>query len=234
MEGLRTTRVVVVDDDPQDGLAILQALSQLGAGAAYYSGSLEQLPAERLRGVRLLVLDMDLGTGASHPAAILAPTLAVVDRLLDHRNGPVLILAWTGHGELVDEFRRRLQAARPDLHPLFVILMEKAAVKAEAKGDVVELSRIVMERTQTLFPFDLLLRWEEQVHQAANDAVNVIADLIGAPATGVAAAAVEETWRNGLLHILRALARAASGSVFTDGAAARRALFDALNPDLLT
>ena len=229
MDGLRTTRVVIVDDEREDAIAILLAISRLGIGAAYYSGDPDQLPEERLRGVRLIVLDMDLGTGASEPAAILGPTLAVVDRLLDVGNGPVLVVAWTGYGDLVDEFRQRLQTARPDLHPLFIILVEKVSVKIEGRYDVVALSRLVIERTRALFPFDLLLRWEEQTHLAAGDAVRSITDLIG-PATGGDAPAIERGWRDGLLEILRALARAAAGGDIADGEAARRALFEALNP----
>ena len=64
MEGLRTSRVLVVDDKFEEALPFIQAIAKYGIGALYFSGVKdEELPEEgnKLTGIRLAALDMNLG-----------------------------------------------------------------------------------------------------------------------------------------------------------------------------
>lgn len=63
MTGLRTARAVVVDDERDEAMPVIEALSRLGIGSVYIRGDrLEDLPASPFPGVRVVFLDMLLGT----------------------------------------------------------------------------------------------------------------------------------------------------------------------------
>ena len=127
MEGLRTSRVLVVDDKLEEALPFIQAVAKHGIGTLYFSGvKEEELPDEgsQLTGIRLAALDMNLG--ASEDAEIpemLSGILSALGRLIDVGNGPYLAIAWTNHEEVVDEFKKRVKDI--PCPPIDVITMPK-------------------------------------------------------------------------------------------------------------
>ena len=60
MDGLRTTRVLVIDDRRDEAQGVIDALARDGIGAVYYSQDVRNHPRKPLTGIRLAALDMNL------------------------------------------------------------------------------------------------------------------------------------------------------------------------------
>lgn len=171
MIGLKTSRVVIVDNNPEEGLALLRAFSKYGIGASFYTGDPEELPAEKLTGVRLLALDMDIaGVGSGEAKEVLAPLINIIDKLVAESSAPFVILAWTNYPEYFNDFKEMFKKSRPDLRPAFFMAISKADVKDDNNPSDFSIEKIVQKldmNSEKWFPFDLIMDWEQRVHDAA-------------------------------------------------------------------
>src|SRR4051812_17620228 len=101
MNGLSGARVVLLDDEPSEALPIIKAFSKMGIPTVFFDGKSAELPTKkkRLRGVRLAILDMNIGiTGSDETIA--STLVQTFGRIVDENNGPYGILIWTNHPDL--------------------------------------------------------------------------------------------------------------------------------------
>ena len=82
MIGLKTSRVVVVDDQPTESVPIMKILSKLGVGALYFEGNLSELPSNPINGIRVVFIDMDLLGRGGEANAVVGNTVAVLERIV--------------------------------------------------------------------------------------------------------------------------------------------------------
>ena len=63
MNGLGGARVLLLDDQSAEALPVIKAFSRAGVPAVFFDGKESELPTKsrKLRGVRLAILDMNLG-----------------------------------------------------------------------------------------------------------------------------------------------------------------------------
>jgi hypothetical protein len=89
MNGLRGARVVLLDDEPTEALPVIKAFSRVGVPAVFFDGSESDLPktAKRLRGVRLAILDMNLGV-SGNDKTIASTLVQTFSKILSPENGP--------------------------------------------------------------------------------------------------------------------------------------------------
>ena len=129
MHGLRTTSVLILDDNDEDALRIQKSLSLRGIGAILIPGALgEQRPSEPITGIRVAVLDIDLGL-LTAAAGQVRHTARLVDELIDPRNGPYVAVVWTSNPEYFDLFREELLANR--CPPVLTVELDKTEVLNE-------------------------------------------------------------------------------------------------------
>lgn len=235
MDGLKTARVLVVDDNETDGNALIASFSKLGVGALYFRGVPEELPESKLRGLRLLALDMQLQEGlAGDDTATLSPLLTLLDRLLADDNGPFIIIGWTNHPGLLNEFKNRFIKLKPLLKPCFFVRIPKSEVRNDAtpaKFDIDKIVRRLEAEMENWTPINLIMRWEQLAHDAASGTTASISGLVVEnPSDESPASSNEEIWRKGMVEILGTLARASAGKTIDDDSSAVRALFYTLNP----
>ena len=176
MEGLRTSRVLVIDDKFDEALPFIQAVAKHGIGALYFSGVNEdELPEEgnKLTGIRLAALDMNLGhdENAEIPA-MLSTILSVLGRLIDEKNGPYLAIAWTNHSEVVSAFKERVKEL--GCPPIDVITMEKHMVKVGGEYDLGQVFSKIQEAMDGCYPLRLLSYWEQQVHESSGSVMELM------------------------------------------------------------
>ena len=109
-----------------------------------------------------------------------------MERLIDEKNGPYLAIAWTNHGEVVDEFKDRVKQI--PCPPIDVITMEKK--KKEEGGvsgqsdldegevsddyDLDEVFSRIQEAMDGCYPLRLLSYWEQQVHESSGSVMELI------------------------------------------------------------
>ncbi len=176
MDGLRTTRVLVIDDEREEAQGVIDALARDGIGAIYFSQDVTRLPSQPLTGVRLATLDMNLENLPSpDPPAATAAILSVLGRLIAGNNGPYLAIAWTKHPELVGEFRSR--AATLPCPPVRVIPLLKAEVRAEdGSFDFAKIAAEVRRSLDECYPLGLLAYWEQMVHRSSGSIMEMMPD----------------------------------------------------------
>ena len=175
MDGLRTTRVLVVDTG-EEAAGIVNALAREGIGSVCYSHEESLLPEQPLHGIRLAALDMDLQeVGSSEVSAVIGPTLSVLQRILGKDNGPYLAIAWTKHPNFVEAFRER--AAELPSPPVSVIPLLKAEAKdADGSFNFAKIAAEVQKALDESYPLGLLAFWEQMVHKSSGSIMEMMLD----------------------------------------------------------
>jgi len=94
MIGLRGTRVFILDDDESEAVPIIKALARQGIPVAFFDGTMTGLPptGNKLIGVRLAILDMDLGEGGNSEKTMASAVVKRIERIIHVDNGPYVAL----------------------------------------------------------------------------------------------------------------------------------------------
>ena len=177
MDGLRTTRVLVLDDKIKEAALFMEALAKRGIGSIYFSGTDEEkLPPKcsRLTGIRLAALDLDLGV-SGEARTVIGTLLSVVNKLIDKDNGPYLAIAWTSRDDTYfEEFqKRRKELACP---PIDIIKMGKADYTdtADSTGQLAAIFDAVATSVESAYPLGLLSYWEQIVHDSSGSVMQIL------------------------------------------------------------
>ncbi len=212
MNGLSGARVLLLDDESHEALPIIKAFSKVGVPVAYFDGN--ELPKEKhkLHGVRLAILDMDLGVGGSqeNTASTLVQTLSGI---LSVENGPYGVLIWTKHPELKDIVTRYIHERSNLPKPVFVVMLKKADfILRSSNGrpaDRFSIGKLSKELIKTLAdnsPLECMQSWEGFCFRAATNVTNSLADL-----TSSATGTLDEwgrVWKDETLKLLLVISRA--------------------------
>lgn len=183
MNGLSGARVLLLDDEADEALPVIKAFSKAGVPVAYFDGRPGQAPRKRdkLHGIRLAILDMDLGFGG--PAENMASTmLQMLARIIRSDNGPFGVLIWTNHPDQKDTFAQFIYE-RSDLpRPVFVLMLRKAdflvgSNPAKKRFSIGKLSTELVSLFARTSPLEFLQVWEGSAFRAASNVTNTLADL---------------------------------------------------------
>ena len=170
MDGLRTTRVLVIDDQRDEAQGVIDALAKVGIGAMYYSQDVRSHPPQPLTGIRLAALDMNLeNLPTTDPVVATAPTLSVLSKLVANSNGPYLAIAWTKHPELVAVFRER--AASLPCPPIKVVQLIKPT---SGRYNFASITKRLKTALDDSYPIGLLGFWEQLVHDSTSDIIEMV------------------------------------------------------------
>lgn len=213
MNYLKTSRVVVIDDLPDEALPVIEAFGRVGIGCLYLRGErLEDLPKEPLRGVRLVVLDMRLGTigGTKQTASM---TANVFSRTISADEGPLIVLLWTKHREDIPAFKTALFNIEPKFRTTLLITdLEKPVTITP--GTLRKITGKLNALARNWAPISLLWVWEQLAHDAATATTAIIAEQVANNANLGAEDGEEvrkDKWLLSLKRLLRTLAEAAGG-----------------------
>ena len=214
MIGLAGARVIVVDDQPKDAIPIMRALSSKGIPSAFFNGRYRLLPAptERLRGVRLAILDMDIvGGGASVTDESKAAALvSYLEAIIASDNGPYAVLAWTNNPNIVQLFENYVFRSRRIQTPIFTVMVTKDSCKKKGRFDVDLVSAKVNEELTRVSPLLILQGWEGECFGAATNVTNALSGL-----ADNGASALQQwrgCWKDQLLRLMHDMAKAEAES----------------------
>ncbi len=205
-------RVVIVDDRPEEAWPMAEAFSKLDISTAWYRGTgKEDFPAEPLRGVRLLILDLvlnppafDANLAAGAVINTIAPTFI---------SGPFALVLWTGHSDDRQAFEDALKKYNSGLEenkkvlPLTVFELQKSQFDTGNESfDSKAILEEVSDKLSKLAPFDILLRWEASCTEAAS------ASAAGVSALGLGLAEADKSrWNDKMWRLLDWLVQASGG-----------------------
>ncbi|RJG23744.1 hypothetical protein [Paenibacillus thiaminolyticus] len=163
-----TGRVVIIDDSHEEALPLIHLLSHHGISSRYYNGDPDLLPLQPLEGVRIVFLDIEIGTYGQDNKSKVSKILGVLNRVIGASSTPFIIIAWTKHTELLEEVISKLPVP-----PLKTLNMEKIDCKDQEGNYRIDLiSAKLTDIMQDIGSFQALLLWEEIIHQAANLTIN--------------------------------------------------------------
>jgi hypothetical protein len=204
MIGLDGARVLLLDDEPEESLPVIQAFSKAGIPLLYYDGQVQGFPTPtgKPRGIRLAILDMDLGEGSTDKdkASALVQKLSLILRV---DNGPYGILIWTKHPELRQLVTDYIFAHTDLPNPVFIANLTKTECKSGSTFSLQKLSNRLKETLSTSAPMNCLQAWEGSCHSAATTVTNTLSEL-----TNIQAANLSDwisAWRLELQRLLRAI-----------------------------
>jgi hypothetical protein len=168
VNNLRTAQVCVIDDEPREYRRLLRALNSLRLGCVHIAGDkVEDLPTEPFCGLRLVFLDMHLGThGGMEARAVTAHTANVFTHVVSPNSAPIVVIVWTKYAHLIASFRDSLFEAAPDFRGrLFFVRMDKP--QRSAQINVEELRKAIEAEIDKLYPLPLMWTWDAFVQRAA-------------------------------------------------------------------
>lgn len=202
-------RVLVIDDEPKEAMPIILAFAKLSIPTAWYTGVGSDVPSAPLPNVRVLVLDLVLGTSGFEPKNTAGVVLRALAPTL--KAGPCLFLLWTAHPDEKEAFEQALNSYNEGLEedqrvlPLATICISKSDFIREGHADAQALMTEIEQTLSRLAPFDLLLKWEASCAEAAAIAAGHLSRLAFSWGGGVAA------WGDKLGVILDKLVKASAG-----------------------
>jgi hypothetical protein len=159
-------KVIVIDDDLSEASPLLQALAKRKIAYLYFDGSIENLPEKPLSGIRLLFLDIVLGTEGV-PDKIKASAISSrVQRLIKMNAPPYFIVFWTKHDEVITLVLDNLKSV--NIAPVGYLNFDK--ITSFDSENVVSdiLARIDMNFSD-LGAFSYFLDWENSIEQTIAD-----------------------------------------------------------------
>ncbi len=228
--GLTGVKVIIIDDEESEALPIIKALAKQGVSTAYFDGSIGQLPrrGNRLCGVRLAILDMDLTGGGVPDKSKASALIKVLERVISSDNGPYMVLAWTKHKELIDEFEGMLFRSNTIPAPVYTLMLEKSACKnPKGKFDLSIVSAKIEAELVNASPLQVLQAWEEKSISASTKLTNTLSDLSAEKGNDLKSWRNE--WKTNLLQVMRVMVAAEMGQQL-DINSAIAALYSVLNP----
>jgi hypothetical protein len=157
-------RIVVIDDILEEGLPLVKVLAKNGVPTTYFTGKYDELPSEPLQDVRLVFLDIVIGTKQAEKN-IISTLQGILKKIIGPQNSPYILIAWTMHNELIEKIRK-LPGVCP---PHITLNLEKAKCKIDNEKydlDIIE-SRIKQELKE-IGILHLFVLWENIVHESAN------------------------------------------------------------------
>lgn len=160
-------KVVVIDDDLQEGLALVKVLSRNDIPAKYFDGvSEEELPPKPLKDVRIIFLDIILGTQAQKPKTKVSKAVGALRRIIDFpASAPYILITWTKDKTLIDPVTEKLQP-----RPMVVIDLEKYECKNENNEyDVSVIEKKLIEKCKDFQSWAAFLLWENLVNDCAGE-----------------------------------------------------------------
>jgi hypothetical protein len=234
MTGLSGARVVLLDDESSEAIPIIKAFSKMGVPVVFFDGKSAELPTKKkkLRGVRLAILDMNLGVTGSKET-IASTLVQAFSRIIDDDNGPYGVLIWTNHPDLRDTVARYIFEHATLPKPVFMVMLKKAAFKiSRAKGAphrfaVRKLSTKLLQILAENSPLECLQVWEGNCFRAATNVTNSIAELSSTVTANLDQ--WRQAWREETLKLLLVISKASAEEHLTKENCIP-SIFLALNP----
>jgi hypothetical protein len=230
VNGLSGARVIIVDDDEDDALPVLKAFARKGIPAAFFDGTIGELPPKSgaLSGVRLAVLDMDLVGGGASEKAKAAALVTRLERILRPDNGPYIALLWTNQPELREQFEKYTYANENLPNPILTVLLTKAECKTtKGKFRLSVVAQKLEEALTQAVPLQVLQSWEERCFGAATAVTNALAKL--AEPDVATLDEWRDQWQSQLLTLMHAMAKAEMGANL-NADCCTEGLYSLLNP----
>lgn len=229
MKSLHGARVLIIDDQDDDALPVLKALSGMGIPSTYINPSSQDLPfsSTQLSGVRLAILDMDLVGGGVDNKSKVSTLVTTLRSILSPDNGPYSAIIWTQHPELKDIFEDYVYKNENVPNPVVSYMITKAecGLHDDFKPDV--LLAKLKEGLNQFSPLLFLQSWERDCLDASAEVTRFLSQVVNVSGSNLGE--WRNAWKTDLLLLMKQLAMEEAGK-HLDGENSLHSLYSALNP----
>jgi len=161
-------KIIVVDDKYDEIKPFLSALWKKGISCIYFDGQPENLPSSPFSGVRIIFLDIVLGTeGTTSDRGKAALAANIVKHIVGDNPSPYFIVFWTKHQELIDDVLRYLDL--DNISPVGNLKLFKKPQLSDNIETITEIFNEMNSKFNELGIFDYMLTWENIVEKAAHN-----------------------------------------------------------------
>lgn len=198
-------RVVVIDDDATEYTPLIRALSKKGVPLSLYTERREDLPRKPLSGIRIVFLDIVLGTDGQPLNTQISTVKNIFNAIVDEstKNGPYILVAWTKHNDstYINAIKQALSDSKR--MPTHFIDLEKNQCKDNnGEFDINKIEDKIKKALQKTKSFRLFTLWENFLHNAGSKTVNEFSSFYD----------LDSDWDNNISIIFSHLAKAYSGT----------------------
>ena len=193
--------VVIVDDQIEEALPLMNALSKMDIAYKYFTGKQDELPATPLKNVRILFLDIELEgmQGVTEDKTKLSALANVISKIISKDCSPYIIIAWTKHGKLVEKLDKYLSKIKP----LFILAINKYECKKnDGSFDIDKISQKLEEKINDFGVFLFFLKWQNIANASSIELINDVASIFP----------FDNQWNDNTGNILKMLAEAYAGN----------------------
>ena len=170
-------RVVVIDDNKKEAYPLIETLSKKGIPSTYFSSEIEQLPDKPLSGIRIVFLDIELGTIGQPDETKISTAIGILNRIISSDNGPYMIIGWTKHADLLKKLKTKIKKNRP----IFFLDLEKSKCfetrNKRKTCNLAQLEENISRELKKSSAFQILTLWENIAHYCAGEMVASISSL---------------------------------------------------------
>ncbi|OZV13547.1 hypothetical protein CIW83_03095 [Tissierella sp. P1] len=118
-------KVLIIDDNYDEALPVIQALSKNGIFTIYWNGNVDTKPEHPLKGIRLVILDMRF-SAVTDSHTINANLFTLLKYSISKENGPYILFIWSKHdNEYLESFKNELSKLTDIPQPYLIVNMEK-------------------------------------------------------------------------------------------------------------
>lgn len=173
MLGLKTARVLVLDDNFDEARPIIESLSLAGVGCLYHDGDIgshESNGQNLLHGIRVAFVDLNLKPDLREENAAMAKRCVdVLKKVLDQDDNPLFVVLWTKEEEAATILRSDLPNAL-STRPVRVINLDNKSDfveyfsgsqhdKGEKTEKARELIRFIEDHIYRIQPLIIIHAW---------------------------------------------------------------------------
>ena len=172
-------KIVIIDDNQEDGLPLLATLSKQGLAAKYFTGDEKKggVPEVPLNDIRLIFLDICLIADTSNESSIISALDNVFNKIIDKKNiGPYVLIGWTKRTEL---FKKFLSENLKNCPPIISTCLNKPEYQIPGKNsdppsyDLIKISKKIDKEFERNEVFKHLILWENLVHDSSNELLKI-------------------------------------------------------------
>lgn len=198
-------RVVVIDDKWEEVEGLVKSLTKMGVPCYYFDGSIADLPAKPIDGVRFLFLDIELGDTRGVSDKDKASALAGrILKIVGKDNGPYFIVFWTQHREVIQYVLEYIGTKAPPVQ--WVDLEKPPQTASVGEWGVQVITQKIESKLNEIGAFRLYIEWENILNLAGIRFVKEFSSLVPLNSANSSA------WSSGTSALFHKLYSAYSGN----------------------
>lgn len=156
-------KVLIIDDKYEDVIPIQNILAENGVPYIFYDYTVfKDIEVKRVDAVRMVFLDIRLEDGIQGPKNIATVLAAVIEKVIQPKNGPYAVVLWTNEIALKEEIQGYLLSylsTEETTLPTYICALDKKEFVAKPKEVLTESLSLQLQEQKMM---NFLTEWENQ------------------------------------------------------------------------